>query len=73
MRKSNKSHNLSVISKDKVDGITLISLIITIIVLLILAEVSIATLTGECGLITNTSKAKDVKGINNGFPILKIE
>ena len=39
-------------------GITLIALIITIIVLLILAGVSIATLTGENGLITRAGDAE---------------
>ena len=40
-------------------GITLIALVITIIVLLILAGVAIATLTGENGILTQASKAKD--------------
>lgn len=39
-------------------GITLIALVITIIVLLILAGVSIATLTGENGILTKTQDAK---------------
>ena len=39
-------------------GITLIALVITIIVLLILAAVSIATLTGENGILTKAQKAK---------------
>lgn len=39
-------------------GITLIALVITIIVLLILAAVSIATLTGENGILTQADKAK---------------
>lgn len=39
-------------------GITLISLVITIIVLLLLAGVTIATLTGENGILTRASKAK---------------
>lgn len=39
-------------------GITLIALVITIIVLLILAGVTIATLTGENGILTQASKAK---------------
>lgn len=39
-------------------GITLIALVITIIVLLILAGVSIATLTGENGILTQADKAK---------------
>ena len=39
-------------------GITLIALVITIIVLLILAGVSIATLTGENGILTQAEDAK---------------
>ena len=39
-------------------GITLIALVITIIVLLILAGVSIATLTGENGILTKANNAK---------------
>lgn len=39
-------------------GITLIALVITIIVLLILAGVSIATLTGDNGILTKAQKAK---------------
>ena len=40
-------------------GITLIALVITIIVLLILAAVSIATLTGENGILTQANNAKE--------------
>ena len=40
-------------------GITLIALVITIIVLLILAGVTIATLTGDNGILTKTTEAKD--------------
>lgn len=39
-------------------GITLIALVITVIVLLILAAVSIATLTGENGILTKANNAK---------------
>lgn len=39
-------------------GITLIALVITIIVLLILAGISIATLTGENGLLSKAETAK---------------
>ena len=42
----------------KQKGITLIALVITIIVLLILAGVTIATLTGDNGIITRTNQAK---------------
>ena len=47
--------NLVYIKKNK--GITLIALVITIIVLLILAGVTIATLTGENGILTRASQA----------------
>ena len=40
-------------------GITLIALVITIIVLLILAGVTIATLTGDKGILNQAGKAKD--------------
>lgn len=43
---------------EKEKGITLIVLVITIIVLLILAGVSIATLTGESGILTQAQNAK---------------
>lgn len=43
----------------KNQGITLIALIVTIIILLILAGISIATLTGENGVLTKASTAKD--------------
>ena len=40
-------------------GITLIALVITIIVLIILAAVSIAMLTGDSGILTNTDNARE--------------
>ena len=40
-------------------GITLIALVITIIILLILAGVTIATLTGDNGILNNAGKAKE--------------
>ena len=43
----------------KQKGITLIALVITIIVLLILAGVTIATLTGENGILTRASQASE--------------
>ncbi len=46
-------------SKDMEKGITLIALVITIIVLLILAGVTIATLTGENGILTRASDASE--------------
>lgn len=40
-------------------GITLIALVVTIIVLLVLAGVSINMLTGQNGILTNATKAKE--------------
>ena len=40
-------------------GITLVALVITIIVLLILAGVTIATLTGNNGILTKANEAKE--------------
>ena len=45
-------------SKEQNKGITLIALVITIIVLLILAGVTIATLTGDNGILTQADNAK---------------
>ena len=45
--------------KEKSKGVTLIALIITIIVLLILAGVTIATLTGNNGILNRASEAKE--------------
>ena len=45
--------------KNRSKGITLIALVITIIVLLILAGVSIAMLTGENGILTQATNAKE--------------
>ena len=50
-------HNPSVIGKTSTAGITLIALVITIIVLLILAGVTIATLTGDNGILTKAQEA----------------
>ena len=47
------------IKLNKNKGITLIALVITIIVLLILAGISIATLTGENGLLSKATTAKE--------------
>ena len=46
------------IQRKEEKGITLIALVITIVVLLILAAVSIATLTGENGILTRANDAK---------------
>ena len=57
-------------------GITLISLVVTIIVLLILAGVTIATLTGDNGILTQASKAKEesrIAAILEEWNIIKTE
>ncbi len=46
-------------------GITIISLVITIVVLLILAGITIGTLTGENGIINNSKEAKTQTEIAN--------
>lgn len=51
--------NKGISKENPTSGITLIALVVTIIVLLILAGVTIATLTGENGILTQASKAKD--------------
>ena len=69
MRKNNfleRNTNLKK-SNEKVreqKAITLIALVITIIVLLILASVSIAMLTGENGILTKASNAKEKHAIS---------
>ena len=50
-------------SSKKEQGITLIALVTTIIVLLILAGVSIATLTGQNGILTRAQDAKTQTGV----------
>lgn len=53
------------INQKKNNGITLIALVITIIVLLILAGVSLVTLTGDNGILTKASEAKERTGQAN--------
>ena len=62
MIKNNKENEEKNVVKNiakKQTGITLIALVITIIVLLILAGVSIATLTGNNGILTQANTAKE--------------
>ena len=54
------------------EGITLISLVITIIVLLILAGITIATLTGDNGILTKTNEAKEQTEIGKEKEIVKL-
>ena len=48
-----------IIKKERNNGITLIALVITIIVLLILAGVTIASITGENGILSKATSARD--------------
>jgi len=54
-------------------GITLIALVITIIVLLILAGVSIAMLTGENGILTKATTARDDTSKSQIADLINIE
>ena len=54
-----KSKNMKAKDLRSNKAITLIALVITIIVLLILAGVTIATLTGDNGILTQATKAKE--------------
>ena len=52
------------IVKEKNDnGITLIALVLTIIILIIVAAVSIATLTGDNGILTKAQEARETKKV----------
>ena len=57
--KENKRKRKNNLKTKRNKGITLIALVITIIVLLILAAVSIATLTGQNGILTQANNAKE--------------
>lgn len=59
--------------RKKNQGITLIALVITIIVLLILAGVSIATLTGPNGVLSRATEAKEKTGKANFEEIVRLE
>ena len=56
---------------NKKNGITLISLVLTIVVLLILAGISVAILTGDNGLISNATKAKEETEIDEEKEIIE--
>ena len=58
-KRKHKLNLQDVISKEEQKGITLIALVITIIVLLILAGVTIATLTGDNGILTKAQDASE--------------
>ena len=57
----------------KENGITLIALVITIIVLLILAGVTIATLTGDNGLLQKAQTAKETNEEATALEKIKVE
>lgn len=59
-------------NKQNTRGITLIALVITIIVLLILAGVSIAMLTGENGILTQTQSAKSLTDKSSDVEKIKL-
>ena len=59
--------------KQESKGITLIALVITIIVLLILAGVSIATLTGQNGLLTKANSASEETRKNGALEKVQVE
>lgn len=59
--------------KSNTKGITLIALVITIIVLLILAGVTIATLTGDNGILTRANDAKIETAVATVKEAIKLE
>ena len=59
--------------KNRNKGITLIALVITIIVLLILAGVTIATLTGDNGLLQKATNAKQANEEATALEKIKVE
>ena len=61
------------INKKRNSGITLIALVITIIVLLILAGVTVATLTGDNGLLTKAGEAKQANEEVTALEKIKVE
>ena len=60
--------NVNILEK----GITLVTLVITIIVLLILAGITIATLTGENGILTKTIQAQNNTVLSQEEEIIKL-
>lgn len=61
---------------EKQKGITILALIVTVIILIILAGITISTISGDNGIITNTSKAKfttEVKDIQEQIELKEIK
>ena len=67
--KAKKSNKQKLITNK---GITLIALVITIIVLLILAAVTIATLTGDNGILTQANNAKTKNKIESDIEAIRL-
>ena len=59
-------------TKENQSGITMIALIVTIIVLLILAGISIATLTNEDGIIVKAIQAKKSTNLSEIIEIIEL-
>ena len=60
----------------KQKGITILALIVTVIILIILVGITISTISGDNGIITNTSKAKfttEVKDIQEQIELKEIK
>ncbi len=53
---------MKISKKSKINGITLIALVITIIVLLILAGISISMLSGDNSILNQAGRARDITG-----------
>ena len=60
-------------NRQKEKGITLIALAVTIVVMLILAGVTIVTLNGKNGIITQSAKSKEANEIGKVEEIAKLE
>lgn len=73
IQKKQKIGRISMREKNKNKGITLIALVITIIVLLILAAVSIATLTGENGILMKSQIAKTRTEYTSAKEIIRLK
>ena len=62
MKKQKGEQKVKISKKSKINGITLIALVITIIVLLILAGISISMLSGENSILNQAGRARDITG-----------
>ena len=71
-RSSKKTRKVLRTSKSNMKGITLIALVITIVVLLILAGITISTLTGDNGILTKATTSKENTIIGNEKEAIKV-